>query len=737
MSPLGPARRPAGERCCSSGCGRRRSAAGGGPRRGARRDGFVLPKFSLAAGPDYLAAVTEADEKSEHPLYAMPVLETSTVLYRESREAELVGIRELLDRHRDRVLAVRIGATDLCAAYGIRRDRGPAPSTTSGGRRRPDRRRRQPSRPQRRHRLRRHRAGLGVLRQPSGSSSRSCGSRRSTSDDAAGLRAELIARDLDGLIREVMLDRANGLTGKTGDPPRARRGGARAVGGVRTRSTSTRCDVLAPEAAAGGVRRSAYGNKMNESKPHPPGRAARCCAPRVFGVAAEGVSFVDLLGASRQRWAAVPVARVPCTDASGGSGVRVARSADRGRPLAAPWSSSRCGATRGVRTCWCRPCWASTSRPTPVVHAPGAARRAGRGALAGRPPGRCRSTAASAGRAAAGRPRPWPRRYGASRTAGARCSGTPRRRPALGHCVAEALGGVDYLHSTRRSVAGRRRGGPGSRRSTVPPHGHLLLPADPGAARRRGAVVLVDDELSTGRTALNTIAALHRLAPRARYVHRGARRPARDADRAHGRRPRLGCASTSSSLARGAVELARRTSLEQARRARGRIARTPRASRAVPARTARHARGRASRPGWPTDCPGGRPARLPGRARPRRGARRRRGRRPERSGRRPRGRAGLVLGTEELMYAPLRIALGLGRTRRSRCGSPSTTRSPVLAVDEPGLPDPPAGCLPRPRTGRGPGTARRLQRRSRPFDDIVLVVDRAGADTAGAAQRRC
>ncbi len=29
------------------------------------------------------------------------------------------------------------------------------------------------------------------------------------------LRAELIAADLDGLIREVALDRANGLTGKT------------------------------------------------------------------------------------------------------------------------------------------------------------------------------------------------------------------------------------------------------------------------------------------------------------------------------------------------------------------------------------------------------------------------------------------------------------------------------------------------------------------------------------------
>ena len=45
------------------------------------------------------------------------------MLYRESRDVELVGIRELLDEYRDQVLTVRIGATDLCGLFGIRRDR--------------------------------------------------------------------------------------------------------------------------------------------------------------------------------------------------------------------------------------------------------------------------------------------------------------------------------------------------------------------------------------------------------------------------------------------------------------------------------------------------------------------------------------------------------------------------------------------------------------------------------------
>lgn len=87
----------------------------------------------------------------------------------------------------------------------------------------------------------------------------------------------------------------------------------------------------------------------------------------------------------------------------------------------------------------------------------------------------------------------------------------------LGHLVAEALDAEVYLHSTRRAVAGvRGTGGFAEEHSHA--REHLLLPADPGMLMGAGPLVLVDDELSTGRTVANTLRALHRLSARPRYV---------------------------------------------------------------------------------------------------------------------------------------------------------------------------------------------------------------------------
>ena len=84
---------------------------------------------------------------------------------------------------------------------------------------------------------------------------------------------------------------------------------------------------------------------------------------------------------------------------------------------------------------------------------------------------------------------------------------------ALGHSVAAAIPGAVYVCSTRRDGI--------SSLSFEEEHSHatahrvLASPELIGAPR---PVVLVDDELSTGRTAVNTIRALHAVRPRPSYT---------------------------------------------------------------------------------------------------------------------------------------------------------------------------------------------------------------------------
>ena len=88
---------------------------------------------------------------------------------------------------------------------------------------------------------------------------------------------------------------------------------------------------------------------------------------------------------------------------------------------------------------------------------------------------------------------------------------------ALGHLVADQLRVRTYLHSTRRVVPGVPLTASFEEGHSHATH-HLLLPVPADLLEHDGAMVLVDDELSTGRTAMGAIMELQRLHPRERYV---------------------------------------------------------------------------------------------------------------------------------------------------------------------------------------------------------------------------
>ncbi|WP_405759023.1 HpcH/HpaI aldolase/citrate lyase family protein [Streptomyces sp. NBC_01420] len=257
--------------------------------------GFVLPKFTRERGVPFLEALTKAEATAGRRLFAMPVLESPELLHLETRRDTLRGIADTVTAHRDRVLALRLGVTDFCSAYGLRR----APDMTA------------------------YDVGIvahviadvvNVLGRADGTGFTVTGPvweyfprqermfkpqlRRSPFQEnrADELRTALIEHDMDGLLREIELDRANGLLGKTCIHP-SHVAPVHALSVVSHEEFSDAQDILSPERNGGGVLRSAYTNKMNEVKPHRAWAERTLLRAEVFGVAREDVGFVDLLAA--------------------------------------------------------------------------------------------------------------------------------------------------------------------------------------------------------------------------------------------------------------------------------------------------------------------------------------------------------------------------------------------------------------------------------------------------------
>ncbi|MCI4066026.1 phosphoribosyltransferase family protein [Micromonospora sp. R77] len=298
---------------------------------------------------------------------------------------------------------------------------------------------------------------------------------------------------------------------------------------------------------------------------------------------------------------------------------------------------------------------------------------------------------------------------------------------ALGHAVADALD-ADCLHSTRRCPPGTVAAA-GFEEEHSHATRHLLLPEDPTLLARAGPLLLVDDELSTGRTALNTIAALHALAPRSRYVIASLvdLRSRADKARMASMAASLGAAVTVVALVEGHLDLpADAASIGQQLVGEHTVS--------VDRPTGRTPPQRLSLTGWKGIREGGRHGF---------GSHHRAAlwsvahEVAQQVASRLVGARVLVLGCEELMYAPLVIANRLKDLlgERTEVRFSSTTRSPVLPVDDAGYAIRNRLTFPshdNPADGPGPRFAYNVAPGSNPdhrFTDILVVVDQPG-DTA-------
>ncbi|WP_315115180.1 HpcH/HpaI aldolase/citrate lyase family protein [uncultured Clostridium sp.] len=225
--------------------------------------GFVLPKFDIVEGEKHLQTLKKYNDKNNKHLYIMPILETPDIIFSEKRVLELLKIKTLLDFYKKLILNIRLGGTDLSGIFSLRRSRN---CTIYD---------------------------LSVIRDCI-SDILNIFKRDNYVISGPVYEYYDIPQDLDcsGLVREVLLDKVNGLFGKTVIHPNQ-------VNIVNALYAVSKEDFLDAQSIANsisdGVIKSSYSNKMNEVKPHLKWAQETLLTSSVMGVLNDGKSYKDIV----------------------------------------------------------------------------------------------------------------------------------------------------------------------------------------------------------------------------------------------------------------------------------------------------------------------------------------------------------------------------------------------------------------------------------------------------------
>ena len=250
--------------------------------------GFNFPKFNALNGAEYLLQLKILNDKFNEPLYGMPILEDQRVARKESRLDELRAIRSICNRYKDLVLQIRVGATDFSSCFGVRRGvdytiydiltvreilsdilnvfsrdnayivSGPVWEY---------------------FRANKHMMFQDLPKMDIG--------------DILWRRNPIYNDEVDGLIREVILDKANGFVGRTVIHPTH----VRFVNALQAVTEEEYNDALQILQTHDGVIKSSTNNKMNEIRPHTNWAKKIYMRGKVFGVIKNEKSYVELFNA--------------------------------------------------------------------------------------------------------------------------------------------------------------------------------------------------------------------------------------------------------------------------------------------------------------------------------------------------------------------------------------------------------------------------------------------------------
>ncbi|MBU3114291.1 HpcH/HpaI aldolase/citrate lyase family protein [Clostridium lacusfryxellense] len=225
--------------------------------------GFIFPKFDTISGEKYFSTLKEYNISNDRMLYGMPILETPYIIHKETRIEELINVKHIIDSYSEYVLNIRIGGTDFSGLYSLRRSKNFTIYDLSVVRDCIN-------------------DIINVFKR----------------DDyiISGVVYEYYSKILDFqnniLIKETLLDKTNGLIGKTVIHPTQ-------VNIVNSLMVVSKEDYIDASniinSSLDGVIRSKYSNKMNEIKPHEKWAKELLLKAKIMGVFKDGKSFSELL----------------------------------------------------------------------------------------------------------------------------------------------------------------------------------------------------------------------------------------------------------------------------------------------------------------------------------------------------------------------------------------------------------------------------------------------------------
>lgn len=252
--------------------------------------GFNFPKFNTHNGEAYYSYLKELNEKFGEIIYGMPIIEDRCVAFKETRMEELIGIKAILDKYEDLVLNVRVGGTDFSSCFGVRRGisytiydimtvRDCLMDILNVF----------------------TRDNTYTVSGPVWEYFRAEKKMRFEPLPEFDFTTALIKHDhilndaVDGLLRELIMDKANGFVGKTIIHPTH----LNYVNGMLAVTKEEYEDALQIMNTSGGVIKSANANKMNEIGPHKNWAEKLYYRAMAYGVIENETSYVDLFNPAK------------------------------------------------------------------------------------------------------------------------------------------------------------------------------------------------------------------------------------------------------------------------------------------------------------------------------------------------------------------------------------------------------------------------------------------------------